>query len=149
VLHLEPGSRRALCRARNRSATAAREALIRRRASARLARWARAAQGLLDVCGRPAIEFAASAEARRGAEHRRRDQRALHAEFLTGRAALGRRRCLWNDGVRHAEAPRRDRRVRFWLDAERPRRALVLGADNVFDFSSRRSRCARRGRRWR
>jgi glucose-1-phosphate thymidylyltransferase len=98
-------------------------------------------KGLLDVAGRPAIEFAASAaEALPGV-------RALdvvtndrfHGAFTAwaARRPPGKPLRLWNDGARHP-----DERLgaigdlHFWLDRERPREGLlVLAADNVFDFS--------------
>jgi glucose-1-phosphate thymidylyltransferase len=98
-------------------------------------------KGLLEIGGRPAIEFVArAAEALPGV-------RALDvvtnarfhgafAAWAAGRAG-GRAVRLWNDGARHAgERLGAIGDLRRWLGLARPREAvLVLAADNVFDFS--------------
>jgi glucose-1-phosphate thymidylyltransferase len=99
------------------------------------------AKGLLEVAGRPAIEFAVrAAEAVSGVREIHVVTNArFHEAFAewAARRASARPLRLWNDGAKRAE----DRLgaigdVRFWLARERPREGLlVLAADNVFDFS--------------
>jgi glucose-1-phosphate thymidylyltransferase len=98
-------------------------------------------KGLLEVGGRPAIEFVArAAEALPGV-------RALdvvtNARFHGAYAAWAAQRAggrsvrLWNDGARHpGERLGAIGDLHRWLGLARPREAvLVLAADNVFDFS--------------
>jgi glucose-1-phosphate thymidylyltransferase len=97
-------------------------------------------KGLLEVCGRPAIEFAVSAaEALAGVRGVDVVTNArFHGEFEAWAARRsGKPVRLWNDGARSAgERLGAIGDLRFWLAAERPRESLlVLGADNVFDFS--------------
>lgn len=98
-------------------------------------------KGLLEVAGRPAIEFtAAAAEALptvTGVDV------VTNARFHDAFAAWAARRRsarplrLWNDGARHAgERLGAIGDLRRWLALATPRQpVLVLGADNVFDFS--------------
>jgi glucose-1-phosphate thymidylyltransferase len=98
-------------------------------------------KGLLDVAGRPAIEFAVTAAESlpgvRAIDVVTNDRfHGAFAEWAAQRPCAKPLR-LWNDGARSVE----DRLgaigdLRFWLARERPREGLLLlGADNVFDFS--------------
>ena len=98
-------------------------------------------KALLEVAGRPAIESCAAAvealpevEAIDVVTNDR-----FHGAFVAWRAARAGAKPvqLWNDGARVA-AERRGAigDLAHWLERERPDAAvLVLGADNVFDFS--------------
>ena len=99
------------------------------------------AKGLLDVAGRPAIEFAVrAAEALPGVGG---IDVVTNARFHDAFAGWAARRPslkplrLWNDGARHAgERLGAIGDLRRWVALARPREpVLVLGADNVFDFS--------------
>ncbi len=97
-------------------------------------------KGLLAVAGRPAIEFAARAAealpAVRGLDVVTNAR--FHGAFAAWAAArAGKPVRLWNDGARHAgERLGALGDLRRWLALARPRESvLVLGADNVFDFS--------------
>jgi NDP-sugar pyrophosphorylase family protein len=101
-------------------------------------------KGLLEVGGRPAIEFGARAAealpAVRGLDV------VTNARFYDAFAAWAADRAtgkpvrLWNDGARHPG----ERRgalgdLRLWVARARPQEpVLVLGADNVFDFALER-----------
>jgi NDP-sugar pyrophosphorylase family protein len=97
-------------------------------------------KGLLPVAGRPAIEFPArAAEALpsvRGLDVVTNAR--FHGAFAAWAAARdGKPVRLWNDGARHAgERLGALGDLRRWLALARPPEpVLVLGADNVFDFS--------------
>jgi glucose-1-phosphate thymidylyltransferase len=98
-------------------------------------------KGLLEVGGRPAIEFAMQAaealDSVRAIDVVTNER--FHGAFAewAARRPSGKPLRLWNDGARSV-----DERLgaigdlRFWLARERPREGLLLlGADNVFDFS--------------
>jgi glucose-1-phosphate thymidylyltransferase len=98
-------------------------------------------KGLLEVAGRPAIEFAAAA-AEALADVRALDVvtnerfRAAFTAWAAGRSP-GKPVRLWSNGARHAgERLGAMGDLRRWLVLAAPREpVLVLAADNVFDFS--------------
>jgi NDP-sugar pyrophosphorylase family protein len=98
-------------------------------------------KGLLEVAGRPAIEYAARAAEALPAVCALDvvTNARFHGAFAAWAAArpAGKPVRLWNDGARHAgERLGALGDLRRWIALARPREpVLVLGADNVFDFS--------------
>jgi glucose-1-phosphate thymidylyltransferase len=98
-------------------------------------------KGLLEVAGRPAIEFAAqAAEALPAVAGVDVVTNARFHDAFAGwasRRRVGKPVQLWNDGARHAgERLGALGDLRRWVALASPRApVLVLAADNVFDFS--------------